>query len=154
MARVHVESWRWAYLGLLPEAYLDHLSEERRARFWAAFIGRPATRTVSWVAHDAHGCCGLASAGPARPEEPGVAEVYTLYVSARVAGRGAGHALLAYVVAQLKAMQFGSALLWVLEQNERARRFYEREGWAPDGARGCEDLGGRSVNTVCYRRVL
>ena len=154
LARVHVESWRWAYAGLLPPAYLDGLSEARRERFWTGFIGRVATRTATWVAHDASGCCGLASAGPARPEEVGVGEVYTLYVSARSAGRGVGHALLAYVVAQLKVMLFGSAMLWVLEQNQRARRFYEREGWWPDGARGSEDLARLSLPTVRYRRAL
>ena len=83
LARVHVESWRWAYAGMLPPAYLDSLSEARREQFWAGFIGRVSTRTVAWVAHDASGCCGLTSAGPARAEGPDVGEVYTLYVSAR-----------------------------------------------------------------------
>ena len=51
-------------------------------------------------------------------------------------------------------MLFGSAVLWVLEQNHRARRFYEREGWWPDGARASEDVASLSLPTVRYRRML
>ena len=43
-------------------------------------------------------------------------------------------------------------MLWVLEDNARARRFYERAGFAPDGARhGLPDLGG--VTEIRYRRA-
>lgn len=33
----------------------------------------------------------------------------------------------------LAALGPGRARLWVLEENRRARRFYERRGWAADG---------------------
>lgn len=151
---MHVESWRWAYPGLLPQEYLDQLSVDRRARRWAAFIGADGSRAMTWVAHDERGCCGLATAGPARPEAAGIGEVYDLYVSERVVGRGVGHALIAYTVAQLKATLHASAILWVLEDNQRARRFYEREGWLHDGARQKAAVGDTRVNTVRYRRIL
>jgi GNAT superfamily N-acetyltransferase len=31
------------------------------------------------------------------------------------------------------ATDFGARQLWVMEQNARARRFYEKHGWRPDG---------------------
>jgi len=96
----------------------------------------------------------VAAAGPVRPEIPGVGELYSLYVSERVLGRRVGHRLLAFAVAQLRAMLYGSAVLWVLERNERARRFYEREGWSSTGARRREQLGGAFVTVVQYRRTL
>lgn len=46
------------------------------------------------------------------------------------------------------------ATLWVLEANARARRFYERKGWAVDGAAREEEVGGRRVTEVRYRRLL
>ena len=153
LARVYVESWRWAYPGLLPQRYLDRLSPEQHAQNWAVVI-ETERRAITWVAHDEQGCCGLASAGPARSGAAGVGEVYTLYVSGRAAGRGVGRLLLAYAVAQLKATLHGSAILWVLEDNERARRFYEREGWAHDGARAREKIAGREVQLMRYRRAL
>lgn len=153
IARVYVESWRWAYPGLLPQRYLDTLSPDRQAQHWAAVIGS-RTRAITWVAQDQRGCCGVASAGPARSRATGVGELYTLYVSGRVAGSGVGHLLLAYAVAQLKATLHTSAILWVLESNQRARRFYEREGWSHDGARGVEEIAGVEVDVVRYRRAL
>ena len=38
------------------------------------------------------------------------------------------------VLARSAAAGYSSITLWVLRDNERARRFYERAGFAPDGA--------------------
>jgi GNAT superfamily N-acetyltransferase len=165
MARVHIDSWRWAYTRLMPRSYLEELSVPRRTRHWAAFIGDAHTAAMAWVAYDQHGCCGLASAGPTRghvslslgrdaARASNVGEVHTLYVSERAAGRGVGHALIAYTVAQLKATAHSAAILWVLEDNHRARRFYEREGWRHDGARRQEDVASLSLSAVRYQRAL
>jgi RimJ/RimL family protein N-acetyltransferase len=43
------------------------------------------------------------------------------------------------------------ATLWVLEDNPRARRFYEREGWSPDGEAKSDAFLGVRVNEVRYR---
>ena len=154
IARVQVESWRWAYPGLLPQSYLDALSVERRARSWAELLGATGTRTVIWVASDEDGCCGLVHAGPVRSESTTIGEVYSLYVSVRVLSTGVGHLLLAYTTAQLKAMLYGTAVLWVLEQNVRARRFYEREGWSLVGVPRQEAIARTTVSVVRYRRAL
>jgi hypothetical protein len=45
-------------------------------------------------------------------------------------------------------------VLWVLAGNERAIRFYERNGWIADGATQTETLHGAEVNEVLYRRAL
>jgi GNAT superfamily N-acetyltransferase len=153
IARVYVESWRWAYAGLLPQRYLDALSPERQTPHWAALIGAK-TRAMVWLAHDERGCCGMASAGPARSRLSRVGEVYTLYVSERLAGHGAGRLLLAYTVAQLKATLHDSAVLWVLEDNLRARRFYARQGWSEDGVRQVEQIAGLELHAVRYRLAL
>ena len=42
---------------------------------------------------------------------------------------------------ELKALGFERALLWVLERNTRARRFYEKCGFSPDGASKDSGLG-------------
>ena len=47
---------------------------------------------------------------------------------------------------------YGAALLWVLEDNPRARRFYERAGWAPDGVRKAEERFGVRAAEVRYRK--
>jgi ribosomal protein S18 acetylase RimI-like enzyme len=50
------------------------------------------------------------------------------------------------------AADYGAALLWVLEDNPRARGFYERAGWAPDGVRKAEERFGVRAAEVRYRK--
>lgn len=45
-------------------------------------------------------------------------------------------------------------LLWVLKGNARARRFYERAGFRPDGAEEPFEVEGVAVPEVRYVRAL
>jgi GNAT superfamily N-acetyltransferase len=49
---------------------------------------------------------------------------------------------------------FGEAILWVLDGNDRARSFYEREGWSPDGATREENVYDIISNVSRFRRRL
>jgi GNAT superfamily N-acetyltransferase len=57
-------------------------------------------------------------------------------------------------VAELRDRGFREATLWVIEANPRARRFYEREGWHPDGVERREEIGEVEVTEVRYRRGI
>ena len=82
-----------------------------------------------------------------------VGEVYALYVAPDWWSTGTGRSLMSCAVAALTEAGYGRAVLWVLEANARARRFYEKAGWAPDGASNTLDgLGG--VVEVRYTRPL
>jgi len=82
-----------------------------------------------------------------------VAELYALYVRPAWWSTGTGRALLGKVLARTAAAGYESITLWVLRDNQRARRFYERAGFAPDGATNVlTGLGG--VFEVRYRRAL
>jgi GNAT superfamily N-acetyltransferase len=56
-----------------------------------------------------------------------------IYVRPAAWGSGVAGALHDAAVAELRARGVERARLWVLERNERARRFYEGRGWQPDG---------------------
>ena len=82
-----------------------------------------------------------------------VAELYALYVHPAWWSTGTGRALMDQVLAKVCAAGYACITLWVLEANARARRFYQRAGFAPDGARHVlDDLGG--VTEIRYRRAL
>ena len=49
---------------------------------------------------------------------------------------------------------YDEATLWVLEDNPRARRFYELAGWRPDGARKADEWFEVSATEVRYRKRL
>jgi GNAT superfamily N-acetyltransferase len=91
----------------------------------------------------------FASCGESR-EAAGEGELYAIYAIPEVWGDGPGPALLAAALDALRAGGFATASLWVLEDNPRARRFYEREGWTPDGRRREEEVLGVPINEVGY----
>ncbi|HSL09750.1 MAG TPA: GNAT family N-acetyltransferase [Actinomycetota bacterium] len=147
IAEVHVASWRWAYDGLLPQTVLDGLSVDERARGWTPIVAADPRSVV--VALDGDRVIGFASVGPTRDDDPppGTGEVFALYLVPEVAGTGVGEALLRRAEARLRETGFVRATLWVLETNERARRFYERCGWSWDGTTGEHrfDCGNRPI---------
>lgn len=52
------------------------------------------------------------------------------------------------------ALGFGVATLWVLEANERGRRFYEARDWQCEGTTHSFRLGEADVVEVRYCKVL
>jgi GNAT superfamily N-acetyltransferase len=157
VARVHVRSWQVAYRGLIPQAYLDSLKPE----VWAAryaFHRTDPDRPTTLVAVDALGAGdirGLAMTSPYRGDDlPNVAELLAIYVDPEHWDSGVGRLLIVAAREQLRRNGFTHAALWVLDGNVRARRFYERDGWASDGARQTKTIAGASLDEVRYRRTL
>jgi GNAT superfamily N-acetyltransferase len=101
----------------------------------------------------------VVDAGPARDDDgpvlddglPATGEVRSLYLDPTVQGGGLGRALLDAAVADLVGRGAPDVVLWVVEGNAGARRFYEREGWRADGARRTRDVADHPVGEVRYR---
>ncbi|MEC5182444.1 GNAT superfamily N-acetyltransferase [Arthrobacter sp. CG_A4] len=73
---------------------------------------------------------GVADAGPGRdPDMAGIPELYRIYTLSRTHGSGLGAQLIEAAIGDTPAY------LWVLEDNPRARAFYQKSGFSPDGAR-------------------
>jgi GNAT superfamily N-acetyltransferase len=131
VAAVHVRTWQAGYAGIVPAEILDALDPARFAARRRAQVVPPGGHTV--VADQDGTIVGFASFGPDRGED-GIGELYAIYVDPDRWGDGVGHRLFAAVCDGLTGT-FARMRLWVLEENHRARRFYERAGMAPDGAR-------------------
>ncbi len=71
---------------------------------------------------------GVVLAGP-DPHEPALGHLARLYVEPERWGSGIGTTLHDAAVVDLTGRAFPAATLWVLEDNVRARRWYERLGW-------------------------
>jgi GNAT superfamily N-acetyltransferase len=158
IALVHVRSWQAAYRGLLPQGLLDQLDPEARAGRWQRIL-----RELDWSAAGAHvsvldgQVCGFAHFGPSRDaadERRRVGEVVAIYLLPEAWGRGLGRDLMASALSGLAAAGYGSAMLWVLDGNARARRFYARGGWREDGGVKQDEILGARVTEVRYARGL
>ena len=86
------------------------------------------------------------------PERSGWGEIASIYFLPEYWGQGWGKFLFSAAVEQLEAMGYRNLFLWVLEGNQRARAFYERMGFRPGGTCRDDEIGGRVVREIQYRR--
>ena len=152
IAEVHVASWRWAYANLLPQEVLDGLRVEDRERIWQDVVPRGGVV----VAEEAGRIVGFASVGPvedgAGPEE--TSELFAIYVAPDVAGTGLGRSLLDRATETMQMSGSRRAVLWVLADNARARRFYDAAGWELNGTTDTYEIGGLVYPIVRYVTTL
>jgi GNAT superfamily N-acetyltransferase len=158
VAAVHVASWQAAYRGVFPDEVLDGPElAVSRLRGWQRLLQEPGPHVVDLVAEDDGGqIVGLFHAAPTRDEDgsPATAEILMIYAAPDAWGTGAGRGLMTTGLDRLAADGFTDVTLWVLDSNERARRFYAKAGFAPDGAAKEEDMRGARITEVRYRRTL
>jgi len=158
IATIHVETWQVAYRSQVPEEYLEGLSVDGRISAWRDILAATAWPSTGVFVAEADGgnVVGFTHIAPSRDDDapPGKAEVTSIYVRPDAWGSGAGRALLEAACASLRSGGFGSATLWVLDSNERARRFYEAMGWKVDGRGKVERRGDFELNEVRYAVTL
>jgi GNAT superfamily N-acetyltransferase len=151
IALVHVRGWQAAYRDVFPGEALAGLSVEQRAQMWR---GQIASGGAVIVAEENGVVQGFAAVGPSQDEDSeGLGELYTIYVEPSRWGRGIGRELCGAAEDALRGGGFREAILWVLDDNPRARRFYEARGWRQDGMRTVERLGVE-VPELRYRKLL
>jgi GNAT superfamily N-acetyltransferase len=151
IAKVHVDTWRSNYQGIVPDAHLAQLSYERRARGWQQILEHAAEdNTFTLVAESACGeVIGFANAGADRSHDPIYqGELNALYILQTHQRQGVGRQLVRAVSDRLTHMGFTSMQVWVLAANP-ACKFYAALG----GQRLQEQeivIGGKSLVEVAY----
>jgi GNAT superfamily N-acetyltransferase len=128
IAELEVRAWRWAYPDVVADE--DMITVDARVARWA---GRSAEG--AFVAEVEGRVVGVVEVGPDR-DDPSVGLIRDLDVEPAAQGAGLGTALYEHAVATLRAAGYDVGVLWVFEANGHARAFFERRGWAPDGATG------------------
>jgi L-amino acid N-acyltransferase YncA len=130
MAKVHVDMWRSAYSGIVPADFLSHLSYQARESGWSDILGQERPATSIFVAATTAGeVVGFASGGPeweGNQTYPG--ELYVIYLLEKHQGQGVVRGLFSAVTQRLLTAGIRSMLVWVLEDNLPACKFYESLG--------------------------
>lgn len=156
IAAVHVETWRTAYPRLLPESVLARFSVEAERAEWECILSSGTTET--WVGLIDGLLVGWAILGPPRDEDLDPAlmqELYGLYLLPRYWGRGVGWTLCETAEDRMRERGARTAVLWVHEQNQRARRFYERRSYRLETGRPKTlTYGGIQAPAIRYRKTL
>jgi len=151
IAEIHVSGWRAAYRGVVPDPHLQGLSVDKRRLYWSSAIaGRePNVR----VAEGSDGVAGWIAFGRCRDAGAAASagEIWAIYVSPDLWGRGIGRELLSRALDELRAGGFTSVGLWVLAKNERACRFYSAAGFELEtSSTKTVEIGGALLEEVRY----
>lgn len=134
VAEVQVAGWHAAYRGLISDAMLDAMTVETREPLWASQFGEPEKHPRTTVFQRDRRVIGFGCFGPSRTS-PALGEVWALYVAPHAWRTGAGRALMEEGLSYLEARGYSSTMVWVLDGNARAIRFYEACGFRLDGSR-------------------
>jgi GNAT superfamily N-acetyltransferase len=150
IAAVHVRCWQTAYRGYFPDDFLDGLNLAERTERWGVWLADAAEPTA--VDDAPGGIAGFVRIGPSR--DPGASgatgELLAIYVEPSRWRRGVGTELMSWATAAAPARGWTAMTLWTIEGNARARSFYERCRWFPDGATKREPFAGHLVTQVRY----
>ncbi len=149
ISRIYEESWKFAYKGIIPQAYLDSIPKGQ----WASKLDQEGVGSL--VAVEDGRLIGTSSYCKSRWAEFGEAgEIISIYFLPQYMGRGYGEALLHAVAGELQKGGFDDIFLWVLEENGRARRFYEKCGFSPSGHEMMHEIGGKKLRELQYCLML
>ncbi len=131
---VHCTAWQEAYRGIVCDRYLDTMTVEATTARARQFPEN------TLVAKDQEKVVGFAVYSPSRDEDlTDAGEVVAIYVLSEYYGHKIGYRLMNEAVSRLS--EYNTIFVWVLEQNERAIRFYHRYGFEFDGSKKQLNLG-------------
>ena len=157
IAKVQVETWQDAYVGILPDRILLEMRAVRSAAQWSNAIAKNQVPGFFQVAEWEGRIVGFCQGGKRRQDikaagdEAGeIAEIYVLYVDPSFQGLGVGTAMLGRVVESLAEADYGALVLTVLSGNRSGVAFYEKHGGSPDLPMECTVMGAQTEETV-YR---
>ncbi len=150
LARVHVDTWRTAYAGIVPDEHLAKLSYEQRTQRWREMFAAPYPGRLMLAAENEQGqVVGFAIGGPERESDPVYkGELYGLYLLKEYQKRGIGRKLVTTIAQFLLKSGFTNMLIWVLAENP-ACDFYEALGGRPVRGKSVV-IGGKKLRELGY----
>lgn len=145
ISNIYEQSWKYAYKGIIPQEYLDSIPSGQ----WCGAIDNPNRHTLIML--DGDKIIGTSSYCKSRFDDyKEWGEIISIYFLPEYMGRGYGKRLLEKSVNELKAMGFKTIFLWVLEDNHKARHFYERFGFKYSGEYFEDNIGGKQLRELQY----
>lgn len=143
--KIYERSWKFAYRNIVPMEWMESVPQER----WGGNVNHNGRTEI--IALTDNKIIGTASFGASRWEKySDYGEIVTIYLLPEYIGKGIGSALIEHCIAELKKLGFEKILLWVLEENIRARKFYERHGFSLTDEFMDDNIGGRDVRELMY----
>lgn len=145
ISNVYEQSWKFAYNGIIAQEYLDSIPSGQ----WCGTLDNPGRYNL--VMLDGDKIIGTSSYCKSRFEEyKDWGEIISIYFLPVYMDKGYGKGLLEQAIEELKAMGYKKIFLWVLEDNHRARHFYEKCGFKNSGEYMHNVIGGKQLRELQY----
>ena len=133
IAEIHCYGWRFAYTDIISEKYLySKLSVYDRTN---RFYDKKEYEDPHFYVFDKdeliHGFMRMRQCGD--EDKKDAFELCAIYVEPRLQGRGTGTALLKFCEQTATENGYYEIVLWVLQENQKAISFYEKNGYMADG---------------------
>lgn len=148
IAKVHVDSWRTTYKGIIPDEFLFNLSYKKRSELWVKNIEKEDNFVVI-AENSERAIVGFADCSKRETNKvPNAGDLTSIYILQEYHGRGLGKELLRSLFHHFRFLGYQKIFVDVLEDN-KARYFYEHYG-----AKLCRSIqiviGGRVLNELTY----
>jgi len=154
IAQIYTSAWKTAYRGLISDEYLDGLSSSR----WLSHIEKNLDEgyPITLVLENNALLAGTSSLGEARDSDldDSYGEIWSVYLLPEYWSLGLGHRLLEFGLNELVIMGYTNASIWVLPENKRAVKSYEKAGFVFDGVTKEIDIGGSLVTDARMTKKL
>jgi GNAT superfamily N-acetyltransferase len=163
IARIQVDTWRFAYQGVLPGAVLDALTVEAATAAWSDAVGAPPSpRHHVLVALEGTWRVGFVATAPDDDDDGGGSDgegpptiaIGPIVVEPRWGRRGHASRLLAAAVDTAVADGMRRAVAWVPEADQRIQDFFSSAGWEPDGMVRGLDTGAGELREIRLHAAL
>lgn len=151
-AACHVSSWRSAYKNIVPDEVLDNLSIGERAERFNQYLENKDNFFYCTI-YDGKIIGNFNFCKSRDEDKPNAGEIVGFYLIEEFWGKGVGKKMMNYSIDTLKNMGYNEVILWVLEENGRARRFYEKCGFVFDGTKK-EITIGKPLIEIRYKKDI
>ncbi|KAF7721463.1 hypothetical protein EC973_004665 [Apophysomyces ossiformis] len=154
LGKIHAASWKFAYKGILPDIYLENEIDNDRAAHWELKMSKlQQEKRMAMIAeikepNGEHVTIGFVCAEWPK-DSPWGALLDNLHVLPEYQGLGVGKLMMQAVIQWAKQQGVSQLYLYVLKDNNKAIRIYERYGWQFSGQE-IHNLGGKDLNCLRY----
>ncbi len=155
IALIHLRSWQEMYKEFIPESVLMNLSLKDRTQQWSDFIKQGVTVIVLELDNQ---MAGFVSVCPFREASSGsiVGEISAIYIHPEYWRKGFGTQLCLAAISELEKKGYKKVVLWVLEGNTQARKFYEALGFEATSSTKLEEFyeSGALLTDILYQKII
>ncbi len=145
ISNIYEQSWKFAYKGIIPDSFLESIPKGK----WVNTVTKEGFYSLVMIDEDAF--VGTTSYCSSRFKQfDGYGEIVSIYFLPEYMGKGNGKALFKSAVEELSSLGFTKVFLWVLEDNLRARHFYEKIGMKLTDEYIDDNIGGKELREVAY----